>query len=266
MWTEGVDLSHYNGGWDASKSKDQGVEFLIQKSYDVWMSPNPDETMYRNIESALNNDIKVVLLYGFFWPNYNALAQADGFYNVIDTVANEFDIIKLPVVDLERTGGKTDETITFRLRTYLNRLDVLIGRKAMIYTRGSWWNDHVLDKLELSNGRKLFIARYHSGLDHPWGDARYKPIGFDNYTFWQWLADGNNMGSLYGVDSDDIDLDRYNGTVDDLYKEFNIVDNEPDPLPDDIEERVSDLENRADAIEDDMFELEEWGRNINYRG
>ena len=56
---------------------------------------------------------------------------------------------------------------------------------------------------------------------HPW----------DEYDYWQWSADGNNRGYEFGVESDDIDLNRKNGYAEDPVEDphtFTVIAEEGD--------------------------------------
>jgi hypothetical protein len=89
----------------------------------------------------------------------------------------------------------------------------------------------------------LFVARY--GTQFPfWVGDKYKPKYWNIWKMWQFQADGNGLGHQYGLDCDDIDLDYYQGTLDELkaWCGLPVVINPP-VVP--LDERVAKLESEA---------------------
>ena len=84
----------------------------------------------------------------------------------------------------------------------------LPDEKLGIYSRAMLWNSLAGDNSPFKRFL-CWVARYHSTITHPWN---LWPAGhmqpWDEYDYWQWSADGNNRGYEFGVDSDDIDLNR----------------------------------------------------------
>ena len=79
----------------------------------------------------------------------------------------------------------------------------------MVYTRATWWNPNTVPQT-WPKEYDLWVAHYTSA---PEGTiVGTKPVpwipndwGTEHYDFWQYSADGNMLGSEYGVESDSID-------------------------------------------------------------
>ena len=86
---------------------------------------------------------------------------------------------------------------------------------AGIYTRGYFWNDHVNKDGKIGQewqGIPLWIARYSTWAAHPWDNdtaSKLRPRPWVDWDIWQWSADGNGMGSYYGIQSEAADRNRH---------------------------------------------------------
>jgi len=107
--------------------------------------------------------------------------------------------------DVEVYDAKLKNVLAFM--DELKRVSGLPDEKLGIYSRALLWNALAGDHAPLKRFL-CWVARYTSKL-HPWNDwpaGRMYP--WDEYDYWQHSADGNNRGAEFGVDSDDIDLNR----------------------------------------------------------
>ena len=92
---------------------------------------------------------------------------------------------------------------------------------------------------------ECWFARWNPSLD-PQTDS---PMFNEDWPwrFWQWEAKGNEKGEEYGVGSVDIDLNVFNGSVDDLDTWLECVD-EPVDCCEELRGAVEEIQNRIDAI------------------
>jgi GH25 family lysozyme M1 (1,4-beta-N-acetylmuramidase) len=109
--------------------------------------------------------------------------------------------------------------------TFLERVKSLVGGKEIgIYTAFFYWRDNApaagTANLEYFHQYPLWIANY--AVTKP---AVPKPWASDEWLFWQFTEGGD--GKLYGVESNGIDLNHFNGTLAQLKARFQI----PDPIP-----------------------------------
>ena len=180
-----------------------------------------DYQLERNAELAPEYMDDRIGFYWYFRPKYDPVKQADYFWNLIGGYT-----WGALVVDCEAAGATY---ATMRKNTEIMAAQVYQMcelEPVLIYTRASYWN-HVIGDQPWAAIYDLWIARYHSGISHPWGDGKCKPLGWDDWKFWQWSADGNGMGPYYGGQAASMDLNRFNGTMADLNRYFGVVDVEP---------------------------------------
>ncbi|GAB4538378.1 MAG: hypothetical protein Fur002_01800 [Anaerolineales bacterium] len=118
--------------------------------------------------------------------------------------------------------------------TFLERLKQLIGTKEIsIYTAYYYWRDNApnattqASALEYFHQYPLWIAHY--GAVKP---NIPKPWGADEWLFWQFTEGGD--GKLYGVESNGIDLNYFNGDLETFRARFKLTDAPPPPPPVDV--------------------------------
>jgi hypothetical protein len=114
-----------------------------------------------------------------------------------------------------------DPHVTAQWLYYLvQELQMKTGEVPMIYTGPYWWNTHV-ERNTWARELPLWIGCWNETATAPlvpydWSEN----VGVARWRYWQWSADGNGLASEYGfTDGDaDIDLNRFNGSVDDFNK------------------------------------------------
>ena len=116
------------------------------------------------------------------------------------------------VADVEASNGIKPDLLRSRLKTFLDRIETRSDVRPIIYTRASFWN-YAVGNPSWAKNYLLWCARYRPldenlepAITGPWDDGRFKPSSWNNWLLWQYSADGNGLGHMYGVDSDDIDL------------------------------------------------------------
>lgn len=111
------------------------------------------------------------------------------------------------VLDNELSDGKSPAEISAVIETLTNLAKNYFGQYPVQYLRGEWWNTNTVSKAVFALC-PLWIARY-TGLPHPWNDApSLRPRDWQDYTLWQYSADGNGEGAYFGVGSDDVDKNK----------------------------------------------------------
>jgi GH25 family lysozyme M1 (1,4-beta-N-acetylmuramidase)/uncharacterized protein YraI len=116
--------------------------------------------------------------------------------------------------------------------TFIERIRVLVGNKQEIgiYTGYYYWLQNAPGQLtnpielEYFHQYPLWIANY--GVTTPSVPAPWKP---NEWLFWQYTDTGN--GSLYGVESLDIDLNYFNGDTKAFKKRFQLDGTPPGGEP-----------------------------------
>ena len=113
------------------------------------------------------------------------------------------------VLDCELTDNQNPTTIAGNIEGLVNKHLTTLGTYPVIYTRALWWNSNTIYKPPF-HLCPLWIARYSETIPHPWADDpdHLRPRDWNTYALWQYSADGNGLGAVYGVGSDDVDINR----------------------------------------------------------
>lgn len=227
-----ADVSTWQGiiDYDVFTSRDlDGVIIRAGSINYVTGIPYTDYQFERNAD--LSADKFDVLGYYWYWrANQDPLVQANYFSNLV-----QYKKRTLPLVaDVESTNDIPKELLAARLKAFLDKIEEHTGERPIIYTRATFWNTYVGNP-SWAYKYKLWAARYRyldsnlePDLTSPWSDGNYEVNGWNEWLLWQYSADGNGLGSYYGVDNSAIDLNYFNGTKDDLYK-FANIENTPQP-------------------------------------
>jgi lysozyme len=262
---EGADVSTWQAliDWIKLSSK---VDFAFIRAGSI---NNETGNCYVDYQFVRNAQLAPPLLpVGFYWyfrPNHDPVRQAEYFADLIRTVEWKLP----PVADVEFSNQMAQSIVADRVHTFVARLSQLLDVKPIIYTRGAFWNIAVGNPTWASSF-DCWIARYRSNdldtpdLTGPWADGRFKPRSWDTWRFWQWQADGNNKGEEYGVQSDDIDLNVFNGTMDEFNRYLGIDVPPPPPIDDDLVAWMQIQEEKIDLLRVDLTNLETWATNISY--
>ncbi len=225
MYPKIIDISHWQGeiDWDVFMQSDAEGCIIRAGSCNSESGIPYTDYKYEQNMTGVEFATEIVGTYWYWRPNHDPIEQADYYADLL-----KFKNWNLaPVADVESYANVNMSTLQSRLKSFLDRLQNRTGWKPMIYTRSSFWNRYVGNPSWASN-YDLWIARYHSGLSGPWSDGNYEPVSWDDWVFWQYSADGNGLGYLYGTDSEDVDLDYFNGTLEELRKYAGLE--EPGPI------------------------------------
>jgi GH25 family lysozyme M1 (1,4-beta-N-acetylmuramidase) len=257
-WIVGVDTSHHQGLMDWLKAWQAGARYAFPRATAIWPTGGLyQDGQWQNTAQNIRAYFTQLGAYHYFRPQWSAVNQANYFLDTLvqqlgpistwqpdEDAHSKFFRIGGKVwrlwLDVEDDGaGRTPQQVTNAVKAFINQVQVRTGQTEWvgIYTRGELWNritapDPMFARLA------LWIARYHSGIDHPWLDnPLYKPRDWNNWSFWQWSADGNGRGREFGAQSDSIDLNR-----------AQIIDGEPPP-PDIDHELMLLVAELADAVD-----------------
>lgn len=204
----GVDVSRYQGTIDWQQFAQQDVQFAFIKATEGSSYQDPFFTY--NWSASQENGI-IAGAYHFFSYESSGATQAQNF---IETVGPLEGCLP-PVVDLEFYGSYTDEPLSKKetraiLDDLLNALEDHYGVKPIIYTTTRAYYSYILG------------GDYGS---YPlWMRNTYmKPMS--RWTFWQY-SDKGELEGFEGTQSDQlekyIDLNVYNGTLDEMKKAFGL--------------------------------------------
>lgn len=202
----GVDVSHHQGNIDWDQVYADGYVFAFTKA---------TEGNYfidsKYVQNTLNGlDAGVVMgAYHFARPDYNtAEVDAAFFVNIAgDYIASGF---LPPVIDIEDppppgvplTSAFTSAELTSWVQQWLTYVENHTGIEPIIYT-----SPNIANYLNSSlNSYDLWIADPDQTTDPPNNIGNWTTWAFKQYSWW---------GNVAGI-SGDVDLDFFNGTIDDF--------------------------------------------------
>ncbi len=197
-FTNGIDVSHYQGEIDWKKVKASGVIVAYAKA-----AQGTGSSDNRFAENWAGMKAAGVLrgAYDFYNVGSDPTEQAQFFLGKFTLEPGDLP----PMVDIE-TSGKSAETrgnLIADLHTYIGVIKKHCGVDPFIYTGPGYWNAHFDDSF---SDCPLWVAEY--GVSQP------KPVtGWKYWTIWQY----SQSGSVPGI-SGAADLDYFNGSLDQLKK------------------------------------------------
>lgn len=211
---QGIDVSKWQGTIDWARVKDAGVEYAFIRVSDGVASR--DGKFAANWAGAKANGI-LRGAYQFFRPAQNIQTQAQ---LMIDAIGGTYTPGDLPpVIDVEADGGLSPATVAARIKTWVDKVEGATGVKPIVYTGKYFWRDEVGGPTDYVD-HALWIAQYTSlcpDLPAPW----------PSWTFWQYT----DRGRVDGI-TGPVDMNRFNGTLDDLKVFASVVPPAPAPTPD----------------------------------
>jgi lysozyme len=192
----GIDVSHHQGEPDWPAVRAGGIEFAFIRATD-----GLDRVDTRFAQNWAGAGAQGLLrgAYQFFRPDQDPVAQAELLLGMLAPSPGELP----PVIVVEVTEDLEPAEIEGGVRAWLDRVRPAIGREPILYTGFYFWRDEV-GAPDLT-GSPLWHAQYTSEpcprIAPPWRD----------WAFWQFTQ----AGRVAGI-SGDVDLDRWNGTRDEL--------------------------------------------------
>jgi lysozyme len=194
LMAEGIDVSHYQGAVDWRKVASAGKSFAFVKATDGGAI---DAKFDVNWQAAAQAGL-LRGAYHFFQPAVDALAQAELFLSKVGK--GELP----PVLDVEPPNitAANAPLITANVRTWVDQVSSSYAR-PLIYTSPSIWQQ--LPSVGSEVSADLWIAH--------WDVPAPALVGaWPGWSFWQ----HGKSAAVAGV-STAVDLDRFNGSLDDLH-------------------------------------------------
>ncbi len=209
----GVDISHWQGYPDFEKMKKAGASFVyIKASQNLW----EDQSFRHNWAGAKAAGLLrgAYHFYDMRSGSDTPKRQAEYFSNLLADDPGEL----LPAMDFECPGvagypdypahDQSDKIV----RQFSEKVNQILGVYPILYTNLAGIM-HLDPLTELVRSLDLWIAWYNLKSHHPkygvWSDWR----------IWQYKSTGD--GIAFGVESKGLDMNAFNGTVEDLYDYAN---------------------------------------------
>ena len=255
----GIDISKYQASFT-----DQGnIDFIIIKATEG-LAKDP-------LFDQFCEDTKTVprrAAYHYFRTAVDPVEQAEFFFDTQN--GNEF---KWLCVDYEKTHNTLDREGQNNLKIFWDTLDGIASPEVsfVLYTSPYIFRDNLIAYNVFWAHVPLWMAHYNgqdpeTGAPNTWGN---------DWLFWQYSADGNRKGAEYGVGSVDVDLNVFNGSVEDMDNWLGIEEkpkNEPNEQTSlnltiaNNKIRIEELERKmgiTEAMMDDTIEIDKTQGKIN---
>jgi len=205
----GIDISKWDGNWDANKAKAQGASFVFIKASQATYT---DPQFILNWQKAKDAGL---LRGAYHYLDYTKSGkdQANAFADLIKSDPGELP----PAVDYEQSRSDNNPATALGfLRGFLDQLvsrselfaDAVV-KKPMLYTSPGFWAAYGdMTKAEYWLQFPLWLAHYTTSM------TPQLPLPWPLWKFWQFTAKG--PGQVFGSESLGIDLNRFNGTLNEL--------------------------------------------------
>jgi len=239
MTVQGIDISKWDGNWDAARTKAAGVEFVFIKASQGKQSDPLFASNWQNAKAA-------GLLrgaYHYLDTNLPGADQADYFAGLLASDRGELP----PVVDFEEISpGLIPARAVAQLRDFVTQLKTH-GFTPTIYTSATYWQAYGEKNSEWA-AYPLWLADYTNTL------SPAAPAPWSTWTFWQYSEKAS--GSNYGTESYGVDVNRYTGTAEELLA-FAGLKKEVAESADSagLSQRLTALEQRMSAVEQRLASL-----------
>lgn len=196
---KGIDVSEYQGDINWKAVADSGVVYCFVKATEGVQSRDP---MFAKNWAAMKSVGIIRSAYHFFIASKDPKVQANNFLGLTRSVWDTNDLP--PVLDLEKNHGIGANEVIDKAGIWLDTVEASIGRRPIIYTFPSFWNEALGNSPRLGANYRLWIAHY--GTNNPW-----VPGGWKSWTFHQY----SESGTVPGV-SGPCDMNNFNGDLDTL--------------------------------------------------
>src|SRR5439155_779768 len=128
---EGIDVSYYQGAVSWPQVKTSGRAWAIARvSYGI----HTVDTQFANNWPGMRHAGLYRGTYQFFLADQDPIQQADLLLSKVNASGGFDDGDLPPVLDVESTEGQTDAVLRERVQAWLDRVEHVIGRKAIVYT------------------------------------------------------------------------------------------------------------------------------------
>ena len=203
---KGIDISK----WQLSFQNKNNIDFIIQRaSYGLTRDEKFDQLVL-NVQ-----DIERRGTYHYFMSGFDWLQQAELFLDIVTGYR-----FKFLVLDYEQTNNNLTAGSAADAYDMIQYLKEETGKPVLLYTSAYIYRDNLHAYNDAWNDEDIWIARYYF-------DDAYAQVNDPNmlgiredWKLWQYTDQGN--GAEYGVGSTRVDLNVFNGTVEEMDDWLNI--------------------------------------------
>lgn len=221
--TLGTDTSHWTGSINFETMYNAGARFWITKATDAYSS-SPiqfEDSKFMMFSKAAHDHGKLLTgCYHWLQASIDPKVAADYYLERYKRFPFNF----APILDFEESSVL--KTLKFsdyawRAQVWLDYVHEKTGRLPIVYT-GKWFMDYFKPEyVSWMNKYPLWVADYTWYSNNVTKKPYYMPKPWTTQAIWQFSADGNKRGHEFGAGADDIDLNWFEGSYNDL---LNFVD------------------------------------------
>jgi lysozyme len=201
---KGIDVSEYQGNINWTAVAESGVRYCFVKATEGVESRDP---LFAKNWAGMRSVGIIRSAYHFFIASKDPIVQANNFLGLTRSTWEANDLP--PVLDLEKSYGLSADRAIDQAGIWLDTVEKAIGRRPILYTFPSFWNDALGNSPRLGANYKLWIAHYQT--NDPW-----VPGGWKSWTFHQYSESGTTPGIAGSCD-----LNNFNGDLDMLQTLLN---------------------------------------------
>lgn len=192
----GIDVSHWQGTIDWDRMKASGVAFAFIKA--TQGTRIVDSQFERNWQEAGRVGIRRGA-YHYYENDVSPEAQAAFF-------AEHAEAGELPPAGDFEDEAEAAGNLPEQIGHFLEAVEEAFDQTPVVYTRASWWNDHV-GHMPGSDRYPLWVAHYVGMNDGAPPPADFRPAlprGWQAHWLWQWTDRG--PGKDFGAESEGLDI------------------------------------------------------------
>lgn len=201
----GIDISKWQVSFDPTVNPDD-IHFVVMRAgYGIFPDPIFDK-LHDSIQP-----IEVRGIYHYFRSEWDWKSQADFFLTLVENKGFHFYAL-----DIETGDNVRSRTFAQGAEQWLKYVAEKSGKPVILYTNPAVYNGWLKPYGNWMTQYPLWLAQYWLQPDR--NKKPGLPTGVTDWKIWQYSADGNFKGKEYGVGSRHIDLDVFNGTVEELHQ------------------------------------------------
>jgi GH25 family lysozyme M1 (1,4-beta-N-acetylmuramidase) len=195
---KGMDVSYYEDSVDWDVAHAAGIDFAFIRATDGVQYIDPRFPAYWAGARAAG---VIRGAYQFFRPAEDPIAQADLLLERMGPL-EPGDLP--PVIDVEVSGNLTPAEVAASVRAWVTHVTQKIGRVPIVYAGLYSWHD-LTSSADLTTS-PLWVAQYTTA------PCPNIPVPWTRWMFWQY----SSTGTMPGVSGTALDLNVFNGTLEDL--------------------------------------------------
>lgn len=236
----GIDISHWDVSFTPEAAKVK-IDFVIHKLTEgLWR-----DTSYMEFAKTILGRFSVCGAYHFLVSGVPWQKQADAFVNTVNEVegalGHKYNFF---VCDFEETPYNL-MTVGFvaMAMEWMRNVKEKTGRKVLLYANPSTY-DTLIERDSRHRLWDLWVAQYPRRAFDPQTAMPVLPRSRRDWKIWQFT--GSADGRDYGVGSKWVDVNVYNGTIEDMIAYFST---QPQPVKDSKTQTIEDLLKRIAQVE-----------------